>query len=345
MPAIRKDNGPVVISSGAAGVPVGIFFFVVGIFIQAAMVATLLSGGSVQVNNRPVTSSMPQAWFPILFPTIFWVAGIYMAIYSKNVRYEIDDAGLRQFDWRNRKLIDIAWKDVTSYSMNPGLPAKNYSIGGLKLGSYAPRPPLVLTANGAVCEIPTIRYGWPLIDGEITRHLPQFKSPAGRSAAETPRVRPEIPASGLVFRQWQLVAAALILMAFGSLFAAMPLIAASRGGQQSAEGAIPFVFIGGAILLGGLLAGLYLVNGKLVLTESDIARYGLMGQVKDRIYWSDVEAFEFETVVSGKGGSTTYYVLRTRDAYMRFNNRDSKWVIERDAIVGMLPAEARVDLG
>src|SRR5438309_1536868 len=122
MPAIKRDNGVAVIRSGSAGVPMGIIFFIFGIFIHAVMLLTLLTGGTVTVNNRPVNSSMPAAWFPMLFPAIFWVGGLFVAIYSKNARCEIDDAGIRAFDWRGQTLTDIAWKEVTGYSLKPGKP-------------------------------------------------------------------------------------------------------------------------------------------------------------------------------------------------------------------------------
>ena len=336
-----RDNGKAVIRSGGPSTIIGVIFLVAALGMMVAFYAELASGGTVEINGRPTDASSPAAWFPFAFFSIFVIFGSVMAIYGRNARYEIDDNGLKQFDWLGRLVAQVYWPDVKWYGMS-AKPANPNGRTGLRFALTVRRQTLELSTQRDKVQIP-IRYGWPLVDCEILRHVPQFKLQIGAAAGEISRSRREIPPDGLVFRQWAYVFVALLLIAFGGFAAISCLTMKINNLPPASPQNMPFVAIGMLILLSGFVVVLYIVNGRTVLTENEIMVYDLLGRVKDSIYWKDVKAFEYETMSSsGNDGTTYFYILRTDDRYIRFNDRQTSWTKLRDAIIGMLPPDARV---
>jgi hypothetical protein len=60
--------------------------------------------------------------------------------------------------------------------------------------------------------------------------------------------------------------------------------------------------------------------------------------------WSEVEGFEHEYTYDNDDLLIEKYILRTSDSYMRFGDNTKHWDELKNAILGMLPPSAGVDL-
>lgn len=332
MPAIRRqDNLAIVGGGGPASSVVGILFLVFGLAMEAAMVIPMIYGETapVKVNGQLVTDpSLGEKIWMVVFPAFFAVVGLLVFLSGKNSRFEIDDQSIRQYDMWGRKK-EILWSDARSYEQAP----PKYA--------WSRRPQLALVGSSEKIVFSTMRIGWPLVDGEILHHLPRFRTPVGTPASSVQRYAPSLPPEGLAFKNSGYIVAGVILLLMGLLFTVLPLMQPPNGDKV---GAALFALVGLCILVGGVALLLNGINAKLVLTESSITQLGITGKPQDEIRWAEVEAFEFETIVSGKNSTTRYYILRSRDRYLRLSDQMSKWSELREAIVSLLPPDASVVL-
>ncbi len=335
MPKIRRSNGKLTVKSGGSFVLAGgALFFFAGLAAQIESISEFgLTRGAVpySVNGVNVTNpslGMSVVW--LFFPAIFWIVGTVLMLFGWNSRFEIDDSGIRRYDLFGRLVGEIAWSLATAYGLEPGK-------------AWIQKPSLVLRGRDTKLEISKLHQAWPLVDGEIVRHLPQFKNASGLNASDMERTKPHIPTEGLAFRPTGYMTVAVALIGFAFVFLVFSLRSGLREETRYFNmtpvilATVPLVLVGTALIA-------HMINAKVVVTEDCIRRFNMFGKLKDRLAWDDVTGFEHESTSSGEGSTVSYYMMRTEEDYIRLNSQFSRWQILKDAIIGMLPDSARVDL-
>lgn len=333
MPKIHHDSGRTIYRTERKFLVTGSVFLIMGTLVIVGLSIGKLMEPSGSRN--PGRNEYPP-WVFIAPFALMPMMGLAMTLYGKNKRYEVDDLGLRYFDGRGNKTSEVEWgaiKSLEQVNTTLELPVPIF-------GQTSERTELIVaTLAGQVSVLPNFP-GWPLLEAEIEYRLPQLKSPIGKAARELTRNRPEIPPSGLVFRPTPPFLIGGFPLAIGLLCICGALFTGSL--QPGSPEKLAITILGAVISLVGLLFGFAAFNRKDVITESEIRRHNVFGQLKEHFYWSDVRAFVYESFQSGKGGSSTCFVLRTSDTFLRFDSQFGRWNKLCATIISMLPSDARV---
>lgn len=332
MPRIWNADGKAVFrSTQLAVVGGGLLFFVTGLIFQVEAVMALISPASsgLTYNDVPAaqTPTLERA-LAALFPALFWGLGALLML-AYFARVEVDETGIETYNLFNSMGGRLRWSEVLELRIE-------------KPTFWRRRGPVVLVGAGRSLKISRGMVAWPVIGALMRRHMAGAILPPLPPPASRPRPVP-IPAEGLTFR----ISSRAYTLFFGALFAALPIALAvgwptpnTNGGQLG----VALIFVPLAFSAAGVGIFLHGLNSRFFVDEDGITQFDMWGRA-ERLLWSEVEGYEYESTHSDEDGTITYYVLYGRESYLRLSDNVRKWLTFQNIVRAHLPANAVVDLG
>ena len=316
-----------------AALLVGSTFGYAGVLFQNAFLYSIATGQGIDINGQMVTSG-PALLLPLLLPIPFWLVGAYSVLAYVNGRYVADDIGLKEHGLFGQVKAQIPWAEVRSIKSETG--KAPVLSGGL----------LIVAESGAMVRIGANLPGRTLLVAEI---LNRVKDSEGVDVSFSENVIPPVerglarlnlsePHKYAMYGMWAAVFG-FGWTGFVVFFGVLVLSTALTGQWLVALGVAP-------ILVGFLAVGLWLIGmalkQRLVLTESGVDEFDVLGRLAFSAPWSAFEGFEFESSQSNEGQTIENFVLRAGDEYVRIWSYMPHFEELRNEIMARVPDSARV---
>lgn len=253
------------------------------------------------------------------------IFGAWCLIAGKNSRYELDAVGITAFDWRNRQTGHLSWEEIDFFDFDPSsayLLLLKSPRGQIKMNARLSKGPLLVKA--------------------ILSHLPKAMKPdhIKRVGEIERKTFPDIGMrrfghTGMLFWVLLVFGCGVVSAGYYTHEITTSLVSAPYGMLW-----VPAMFL--SLGTPGLIL---ILNDRIVVDDQGIRHIDWKGLVDEDIPWSDATAYMFEKRISGRGGSSEYFLLIGKDSYIDLDSSITGWKGLQEIIISRLPADALLDLG